>query len=339
MLYKKGVIMEIQPQGSTSPTRSESPTSPTSPTQVQASAQQVPVIDTIASSNPEVEGSWGDSIFSCFCAPIFNALKAVWSYFCGTNEQEEFPVQNIQQPVSDNVAQGATPPAVKQRPHRFARELGFQETYKAFLGICENGKIQGNEELFKRADLINKPKKNGQTPLHVAAKHGSVEVVQQLIENGVEVTAIDKNGETALHHAARSGVGGLIFYLVGQGIPVDHKQKSGGTALHLAAAHGNKQAITALLTMKANVNAQDLQGRTPLWVIRHVNPKNLDSAVQKEIVDLLLSMHANPDIVPKVSIKQKPISSKDDVKDSAPHPGNKGKRARPVLVRPSVIRS
>jgi ankyrin repeat protein len=65
-----------------------------------------------------------------------------------------------------------------------------------------------------------------QTPLHVAANHGCVEVIRRLVEAGADATARDNMKATPLHLAARAGHAEAVRALAaaGQGrIDIDAK--------------------------------------------------------------------------------------------------------------------
>ena len=46
---------------------------------------------------------------------------------------------------------------------------------------------------------------HGLNALHVAARHGQVEIMRMLLDHKVDVNSKDVNGNTALHHAAGAG--------------------------------------------------------------------------------------------------------------------------------------
>ena len=52
---------------------------------------------------------------------------------------------------------------------------------------------------------VNRPNKNGDSPLISAIKRGYNEAAKRLIQNRADVTQTDRNGHTPLHHAVHSG--------------------------------------------------------------------------------------------------------------------------------------
>ena len=122
----------------------------------------------------------------------------------------------------------------------------------------------------------------GETPLHKAAgSNKNPAVITALVKAGADVSAKDKDGETPLHEAARNQSPAVIAALVKAGAEVNARgigstlevvggrlkivQKPAGTPLHDAAAHTkNPAVITALVAAGAEVNARDQYGQTPL---------------------------------------------------------------------------
>ena len=63
------------------------------------------------------------------------------------------------------------------------------------------------------------------TPLHVAASHGNIEVVQFLVSVGCQLNATDKDTRTALHIAASQAHEAVAEFLIQNGISVIAREK------------------------------------------------------------------------------------------------------------------
>ncbi|GLD94647.1 hypothetical protein PINS_up003271 [Pythium insidiosum] len=90
--------------------------------------------------------------------------------------------------------------------------------------------------------------------LHVATQLGAVELVQRLVDHGVDVHARrDRDGATALHVAARQDEPELVRLLVQHGADVNAADRErGDTPLHVAAKRGAKSALKALVDCGAD---------------------------------------------------------------------------------------
>jgi len=98
------------------------------------------------------------------------------------------------------------------------------------------------------------------SPVHLAAIHGHVEVLQTL----ATVTDLDHrhvNSSSALHQAAFGGHLAAVELLAAGDAAVD---ALGQTALHYAALRGHREVMALLLRRGAAINARDQQGRSPL---------------------------------------------------------------------------
>lgn len=74
-----------------------------------------------------------------------------------------------------------------------------------------------------------------ETPLHIAARSGRLDIVQKLLRCGVSVTAKTKDGSRPLHYAAAFGQTHVLEALVHAGCEIDAKDDAQNTPLHLAA--------------------------------------------------------------------------------------------------------
>lgn len=87
------------------------------------------------------------------------------------------------------------------------------------------------------------------TALHTAVSGGQVEALRVLLNDArVKVDLVDCRGQTALHHAADHGRVEVVRLLLVDGrIDVCHRDRDGKTALHLAADHGHVEVVRMLL--------------------------------------------------------------------------------------------
>lgn len=116
------------------------------------------------------------------------------------------------------------------------------------------------------------------TPLHWAARHGHLEVVETLIANGADVNAVDVFGRTPLHLAAPHPV--VMEMLIGAGADVDARDQLSNTPLHRAVPQVD--AVDALIAAGADVTAENTSGNTPLDIaMRYGNSRRSVRVVQR----------------------------------------------------------
>lgn len=116
---------------------------------------------------------------------------------------------------------------------------------------------------------INAADNSGMTPLMLAARGESAEVIKALLEAGAAVNAKDNQGQTALMLAAseykyRDPTADVVNALIAAKADVNAINQYGQTALMLAAKTGYTNAVQLLLAAGAAVNAKDNLGQTAL---------------------------------------------------------------------------
>lgn len=177
--------------------------------------------------------------------------------------------------------------------------------------------------------------KNGRTPLHYAAAGGSRELAELLLANHADVNPTDNDGWTPLHIAVlndRKDVAELLLAnhanvnapkapkaaVLPTGVPMtmadvliatmEAKVDEGATPLHVAVRKSYKDMVELLLANKADVNAKETDGETPLHAASRGN---------KDVVELLLAHNA--DINAKDSGGNTPLhmTAKEDHKEVA----------------------
>ena len=73
-----------------------------------------------------------------------------------------------------------------------------------------------------------------------------------------------------LHWAAQHGHLSLVEYLVNQQVDINAKDNKGMTPLHWSAYNGHLSVVEYLVNKKADINAKNNHGKTPLRMV----PKN-----------------------------------------------------------------
>ena len=121
------------------------------------------------------------------------------------------------------------------------------------------------EHLLEEGVDLENSDVNEDTPLHVAAQHGSANVVKCLLDRETDHSALNANGETPLHIAAMEGRSGIVSILLDSGSDVHIKSKfTLQTPLHIAVDNEQFDTIVTLLQYGAFISAKDWEEETPI---------------------------------------------------------------------------
>jgi Protein of unknown function (DUF1566)/Ankyrin repeats (3 copies)/Ankyrin repeats (many copies) len=103
-------------------------------------------------------------------------------------------------------------------------------------------------------------------PIHDAVRAGELNKVEVLLKDQPNLVSSkdEKLGQTPLHIAAFGGRIDIAKLLLANKADVNAKANNGATPLHLAAAKGDKDMVELLVASKAEVNAVDNDGWSPL---------------------------------------------------------------------------
>lgn len=139
----------------------------------------------------------------------------------------------------------------------------------AWAGTLQQAASEGNLTLISRAlnegADISEPDEAGDPPLVLASLKGRVEAVELLLERGADISVRNKGGLTPLHAAAYAGNLDVVKLLVGKGANVnDNSNFYHMSPLHAAAEEGHADVVAFLLLNKAEVEATERNGYTPL---------------------------------------------------------------------------
>uniref|UniRef100_A0A8C7Q8H9 Ankyrin repeat domain 52 n=1 Tax=Oncorhynchus mykiss TaxID=8022 RepID=A0A8C7Q8H9_ONCMY len=124
--------------------------------------------------------------------------------------------------------------------------------------------------------------KYGNTPLHVAAKHGHELLISTLMTNGADTARQGIHGMFSLHLAVLYGFSdccrkllssGQLYsivsslsneYVLSAGFDINTPDSLGRTCLHAAASGGNVECLNLLLSSGADLSKKDKLGKAPL---------------------------------------------------------------------------
>lgn len=145
---------------------------------------------------------------------------------------------------------------------------------------------------------------NGDTPLHIACRHGNLPCFSVITQNcspqhlNIAMAAYNYHGQNCLHLASVHGFLSLVENLVDLGADVDAKeQRSGRGALHLAVDQQNLALVQLLLRKGADPNLLTSAGHTPF----HLTYGRDNELIRQELYSLT-----------KPGLRELPDSDDDD---------------------------
>ncbi|KAH7174323.1 ankyrin repeat-containing domain protein [Fusarium flagelliforme] len=97
-------------------------------------------------------------------------------------------------------------------------------------------------------------------------------IFRMIVETGqVDITAHGEAGMTPLHHASNAGCIEIVDFLLNEGVNAEVKDDNGRTPLAYAAMKGSQEVTRRLLGIDAvNPDSMDNDGKTPFyWAIFH----------------------------------------------------------------------
>ncbi|KAL6404749.1 hypothetical protein AUP68_11578 [Ilyonectria robusta] len=173
--------------------------------------------------------------------------------------------------------------------------LTDKDGWTPLMWACDSGKLDAVSLLLQYGcpNMMEHVDRFGQTALSITSRAGHAAIVKLLLQADAQRTTIDmadESGWTPLIQAAKHGskeVLDLLLDKLGTAGNVSHRDCAGKTALHWAAGLGNVAAVLSLLNAGAVVDAMDSARRTPLWQAARYG--------HVEAVEALVNAHAAVD--------------------------------------------
>lgn len=123
-----------------------------------------------------------------------------------------------------------------------------------WLAIHDNMSKQTIDTLLDGKYDVNLPHINFETPLHLCARLGNVDVAQKLLDHSANIEAIGPSSYGPLHYCARYGQPEIAILLIQRGAPVAGNDRAPHSPLYVAARDGHAAVIEVLLDNKADIN-------------------------------------------------------------------------------------
>eukprot|EP01134_Creolimax_fragrantissima_P003339 CFRG3339T1 len=111
---------------------------------------------------------------------------------------------------------------------------------------------------------VNVARKDGLTPLHVAAYKGSAQCCSRLLLHDASVVACDTARRTALMIASERGHIAVVEMLLRHGANPNAFDKNGNTSVHVAAVNGHVEVLHVLGDQGTDMNIMNNYRKTPL---------------------------------------------------------------------------
>ncbi|KAH7100602.1 hypothetical protein BKA62DRAFT_639662 [Auriculariales sp. MPI-PUGE-AT-0066] len=141
----------------------------------------------------------------------------------------------------------------------------------------------------------NRPNRNGEFPLHLAAHHGHADICDLLCQHEMCDRADKYNEWTPLFHAAANGHSNCIRVLIQHGCNRAALDENGRSALYHAAWNGHVDCVSLLLSGHDPVAAQPTSQISPFI---NISPAQAEAASDSGDLDMIPSLLLPPPIMP-----------------------------------------
>nr|WP_133138292.1 ankyrin repeat domain-containing protein [Legionella tucsonensis] len=134
--------------------------------------------------------------------------------------------------------------------------LHVTSTTTLLLSAVKARNVELINKLIEKGVNLNTPNKQGLTPLMLACRHGFDEIVQILLENGANTDLTDKKGNSALHHACIEGYTNIAQQIISSNpelVNLSNTEKI-SPLMYAITLHEDVELAKLLLANKSEVN-------------------------------------------------------------------------------------
>jgi len=136
---------------------------------------------------------------------------------------------------------------------------------------------------------VNQPLDNNSTPLSIAVKYGTPEIIDFLLSQGANLNYKDEQGNTIIHDATKNPNPEVLKLLIDARTNIDTLNHYWESPIFTAEKHKNIPAVKQLLQNGAEINRRSLKKETPLSIVKRSRVFQTHSQLenQKELIKLL----------------------------------------------------
>lgn len=156
--------------------------------------------------------------------------------------------------------------------------IKYTEDQKCLITAAREGQLDVVKELMRQGLDIDCELKYGSSALMIAASRGHNEIVRLMASAGAKVNRRNKFGISALSEAAERGHHVVLRTLVEFGADVNMLHNNGGTAILAAAVRRDLKTVKVLLELGANVDIENFDGWSARkWALSASDPSFLEA--------------------------------------------------------------
>ena len=216
---------------------------------------------------------WPDNTSMLFWAATgghADMVKLLLQYGAGIHH--ELPIKGWGEKGSTSLQVAAAPGWREEdqpKKHYIARILIADGAYYDVYTACAlNDAARLQELIDEDAGVVDATDDYAMTPLHWAARAGSMQCARILLERGALVNPLNKARRTPLQLAAETNQADIIRLLTRHGADLNTQDRKGRTPLHRATYEGCVEAAEALLEVGADPTVLNKSGKTAFEIAR-----------------------------------------------------------------------
>ncbi|KAJ8668099.1 hypothetical protein QAD02_009762 [Eretmocerus hayati] len=193
-----------------------------------------------------------------------------------------------------------------------------------------------NDSVIEAPNVLNKPNWNGSTPLNLALKCNSGEVIEYLLDHGADITIKDNEGKTPVHVAfyieSVKWLQMMLVRLSGKAANVD--DDNGLSLFHIVCTTNKLEIVQSFLHSGVDVDAQ-VWNQSKLWA--GFTPLHFACVYfQTEVVKVLLDHGANILVENRMHLNPFELTVEKMINDASVYHGKYFKILETILANPQL---